>query len=115
RVAASQARTLASSHARQAEQLPRILHRRWATIELHTLRNHLLHQRGVGRGKRLPIHANVVFQPGAAMPAELERPAHECELVAPYSSAGPRRLGRKPAQRTYNKTRTARDRPASRS
>jgi hypothetical protein len=57
-----------------------------------------LDQRGIRRGERVAVEAHVVLHPGAAMSAQLQRPAREGHLVAPDAGAGEGRLRRQPPQ-----------------
>ena len=70
-----------SGRRRQPEQLARLRDRRGAALvfsaQLHNLRD----QRRVRRCKRLAIQPHVVFEPGAAMPADSSDKRRERELM----------------------------------
>src|SRR5689334_25154018 len=90
-----------AADASQAEDLARLADRRRLAAVLGAELRDALHQRGVRRRELLLAHAHIVFQAGAAMAAELERPAIQRQLVLADAGARPGGARRKALERAH--------------
>ena len=100
---------------RRLQQGARLGHGRRPPAVLGAQLGHAPDQRGVRRRQRVLVPAHIVLEPGAAVAAQLQRPAVERELVPADAGAGPGRVGHQALAASRRRTRAPRGRPASRS